>query len=435
MDWNKEWKALALSAGIFLGLYFLPPELLRGTGPLADALGLAGWYAREHVVLCLLPAFLIAGGISIFVSQGAVMRYLGPGANPVAAYGVAAVSGALLAVCSCTILPLFAGIYAMGAGLGPAATFLYAGPAINVMAVVLTAAVLGLKLGVARAVAAMVFSVAIGLAMQLVFRKGEAARTAGRMVQPSGETARPLRRTALFFAALVGVLVFANWGQPTAGAGGLWQAVYGLKWWLTVLSALGLGLILVRWFGVCGRKLLTAALPAAALALAFPGRPTLAFGAGVLGLAMVLARQPGEPAAWIAASWGFARQIMPLLLAGVLLSGALLGMPGAGGGLIPTGWIAAAVGGESLAGNLFAAVAGAFMYFATLTEVPILQGLLAGGMGQGPALALLIAGPALSLPSLLVLRQVIGDRKTLVFLALVVGMATLSGLIYGWLVR
>lgn len=436
MNLVREWKPLAVIIGVFLACYYLPVEWLQASQRLEnaawEALHLVRWYAREHVLLCLVPAFFIAGAVGVFVSQAAVMKYLGPAANKGIAYGVASVAGSILAVCSCTILPLFAGIYRMGAGLGPACTFLYAGPAINILAVVLTAAVLGPEMGVARAVGAVVFAVVIGLLMHLFYRKEEQAKLEAAAGLPEPEVARPLWQNALFFASMVGILVFANWGQ-TAASTGLWQAIYVGKWLLTGLFAAALALMLVAWFKVGKGKMLVVALPVVLLALVFPERPLLAFVAGTIGLSLLTATgrdDAGELREWFDVSWDFAKKILPLLFWGVLVAGALLGRPDHEG-LIPSGWIAGLVGGNSLWANLFASVVGAFMYFATLTEVPILQGLLGAGMGKGPALALLLAGPALSLPNMLVIRSIMGTEKTVVFVALVIVMATLSGVTYG----
>jgi len=359
------------------------------------------------------------------------MKYLGARANKVLAYGVASVSGTILAVCSCTVLPLFAGIYRMGAGLGPATAFLYSGPAINVLAIALTARVLGVKLGVARAVGAVVFSVVIGLLMHLIFRKEEAAKAAAQMAMPEEEVKRPLWQNAVYFFTMVGILVFANWGKPMQDSG-LWHTIYAAKWLITAGFATAFALILVVWFDMKWWKVLLAALPAIILAIFFPHIPMASFAAGAVGLSVITSTDKGECGDWFDSSWGFAKQILPLLLGGVLVAGLLLGSPGSqDGGLIPAGWVAKLVGGNSLWANLFASVVGAFMYFATLTEVPILQGLINNGMGQGPALALLLAGPALSLPNMLVIRSVLGTKKTVVFVSLVIVMATISGIIFG----
>jgi uncharacterized membrane protein YraQ (UPF0718 family) len=391
---------------------------------------LTRWYAREHVLLCLVPAFFIAGAISVFLNQHAVLRYLGPGAPKVLAYGVASVAGTVLAVCSCTVLPLFAGIYSTGAGLGPASAFLYSGPAISVLAVVLTASVLGLSLGVARAVGAIVFAVVIGLMMNFLFRGDEKARTVPpEMSEEALHEGRSLWQNIVYFGLMVGILVFANWGRPQMDEG-LWFVIYHARWMVTSLLAIALGVVLVAWFGLSFLRLSLIAFPTALMAILFPEVPALPFVTATLGLSLVTSTSEGELGDWFAASWGFAKQILPLLLVGILVAGLLLGRPGHEG-LIPAGWIAEAVGGNSVGANLFASVAGVFMYFATLTEVPILQGLMGSGMGSGPALALLLAGPALSLPSILVIRSVIGTRKTATFILLVTVMATVTGLIYG----
>jgi uncharacterized membrane protein YraQ (UPF0718 family) len=429
MNWREEWKPLAIIVAVFLACFYLPVGMPRFDNAILEAFHLVKWYAQEHVLLCLIPAFFIAGAISVFVSQGAVMKYLGAKANKVLAYGVAAVSGTILAVCSCTVLPLFAGIYRMGAGLGPACAFLYSGPAINVLAIVMTARILGPEMGIARAVGAIIFSVVIGVLMHFFFRKEEAERQVMQMATMEEEVKRPLWQNALYFASMVAILVFANWGAPQTDSG-LWAAIFGAKWMLTSAFSLALGVMLVRWFDVKVWKVATAAIPVVLLAVFFPAQPLLAFSAGVIGLSTFTSTDDGEVGDWFSSSWGFAKQILPLLLFGVLIAGALLGRVG-NEGLIPSQWVAGAVGGNSFMANFFASFAGAFMYFATLTEVPILQGLIGSGMGKGPALALLLAGPALSLPNMLVINSIMGVKKTVVFVGLVIVMATFSGLLYG----
>jgi uncharacterized protein len=431
MIWKREWKPLLWIVFGFLVLYYLPVGNARFDNAVIEAFELVKWYAREHVLLCLIPAFFIAGGISMFISQGAVMKYLGARAKKIMAYGVASVSGSVLAVCSCTVLPLFSGIYRMGAGLGPATTFLYSGPAINVLAIILTARVLGLEMGIARAVGAIVFSIIIGLLMHVIFRKEETGRVSAEMAIPENSDSRNGLQNILFFVSLVGILVFANWGAP-AESTGIWAAIFHAKWIVTGLFSAGLAVMLVLWFSLAWWKVAVTAVPVILLALLFPGQPVLAFAAGVVGLSAFTSTDKGETSDWFGASWEFAKQILPLLLFGVLIAGALLGRPGHEG-LIPSAWVEGAVGGNSLQANFFASFAGAFMYFATLTEVPILQGLMGAGMGKGPALALLLAGPALSLPNMLVIRSVLGTKKTAVFILLVIIMATLSGMIFGWM--
>jgi len=431
LNWKSEWKPLSAIVAVFLLFFYLPIESERFRGAVLEALHLTKWYAQEHVILCLVPAFFIAGAIAVFVSQASVMKYLGAKANKVLSYGVASVSGTILAVCSCTVLPLFAGIYRMGAGLGPATAFLYSGPAINVLAIVLTARVLGVELGIARAVGAVVFSIVIGLLMHLIFRKEETEKVAAQMAMPEPVISRPLWQNALYFAAMVAILVFANWGRPEETSG-VWHVVHSYKWLITSIAALGLAWMLVFWFNLPWIQIAITAAATAATALVFPHEPLLAFSVAVLGLSVITSRRTDEAGEWFDQTWGFAKQILPLLFGGVLVAGLLLGRPGHEG-LIPSQWISSLVGGNSVAANLFASVVGAFMYFATLTEVPILQGLIGNGMGKGPALALLLAGPALSLPNMLVIRSVMGTRKTVVFIVLVVAMATISGIIYGTL--
>ena len=389
----KDWKKFLYIVAAFLACFYLPIENMRFNNAIFEALALIKWYAREHVLLCLVPAFFIAGAISVFVSQASVMRYFGAKANKFLSYSVASISGTILAVCSCTVLPLFSGIYNRGAGLGPAVAFLYSGPAINVLAIILTARILGWQLGLARAIGAVIFSVVIGLLMHLIFLKEERARHAsGDFNVGEVKENRSLGKTVLYFASMVAFLIFANWGKPLEGDHGVWSIIYQYKWWIAGFSLVSLAAMLFKWF----RK--------------------------------------DELKEWTGATWGFALQILPLLLGGVLVSGFLLGRVGYEG-VIPSRFVVALVGGNSLWANFFSSIVAAFMYFATLTEVPILQGLIGSGMGKGPALALLLAGPALSLPSMLVIRGIIGTKKTAVYVALVVVMATISGMIFGAIVK
>lgn len=430
IQWSEIWKPLALIVISFLILFWLPTESPRFRRAVLESLALAKWYAQEHVLLCLVPAFFIAGAISCFVSQAAVMKYLGAGAKKVLAYGVASVSGSILAVCSCTVLPLFAGIWKRGAGLGPAIAFLYSGPAINVLAIVLTARILGLPLGIARAVGAISFSIVIGLLMHLVFHKEEQAKAAAALHMPAPEVERPLWQNAIYFASMVGVLIFATWGKSSSPAG-FWNAVYNVKWYICGVFALFLGYLLVQWFHVKAYKIVLSAFAVAALAWLFPHEPLIAFSAGIVLFTVCLVTTRGETETWFLSTWDFTKQITPLLFGGVLVAGLLLGRPEGAEGLIPSRWVSDLVGGNSLEANFFAAIVGAFMYFATLTEVPILQGLIGAGMGKGPALALLLAGPALSLPNMLVIRSVLGNWKTVVYVTLVVVVSTVAGLIFG----
>ena len=425
MTWRSEAKTLAAGVVIFSALYHLPVGSARFDGAVHEALALTRWYAREHVLLCLVPAFFIAGAISVFVSQASVMKYLGAGASKIMAYSVASVAGTVLAVCSCTVLPLFAGIYGMGAGIGPATAFLYSGPAINALAIILTASVLGPDIGLARAVGAVVFSVVIGLLMHLIFRNDSRESNLVAAAMPEEEN-RPLFQTGLTFLALIAILIFANWG---GGGTGFFATVFNFKWWLAATGGFCLAASLVAWYGLPWWKPLVAAGAGTAAAI-WPGGPVPVFTTVAVVFTWAIASEKGELSEWFDASWGFGKQILPLLLAGVLVAGLLLGRPGQEG-LVPSAWIANLVGGNSLGANLFAAVSGAFMYFATLTEVPILEGLLGAGMGKGPALTLLLAGPAVSLPSILVLRSIMGTKKTAVFIGLVIVLSALTGLIFG----
>jgi len=380
---------LLLIAGAFLAAYYIPwnHPLIRQSG--LEAFMMLQEYAREHVLTCLIPAFFIAGAIGVFVSQAAVLKYFGAGAGKFLSYSVASVSGTILAVCSCTVLPLFAGIYIRGAGIGPATAFLYSGPAINVLAISLTAKILGWQLGLARAVGAVLFAVVTGLLMALIFRKDDASRAAGPIYVPDDETGkRTLLQDGLYLLVMVLILVFAAFGKPAPDATGLWPAIFGIKWFITIALLVILGVMLKAWF--------TAA----------------------------------ECKSWLESTWGFMKQIFPLLFAGVIAAGFLLGRPGHQA-LIPAQWVSSLLGGNSLWANLLASVAGALMYFATLTEVPIVQGLLGAGMGKGPALALLLAGPALSLPSMLVIGSVMGAKKTATFCGIIVIMSTIAGMLYG----
>ena len=429
MEWKREWKPLMWIVAVFISCYYLPVGSERFDNAVIESLHLVKDYAQEHVLLCLIPAFFIAGAIAVFISQASVLKYLGAKANKVVAYSVASVSGTILAVCSCTILPLFAGIYRMGAGLGPATAFLYSGPAINILAIILTARILGPELGIARALGAIIFSVIIGLLMHFFFRKEEMAKADAQMAMPEVEVSRPLWQNAFFFAMMIGILVFANWGK-TEATSGLWFTIYANKWLITSLFSAAMGICLMLWFHLPKWQVILAAAPPVIMAVIFSGHPTVAFVAGVIALSLLISPREDETGEWFRESWGFAKQILPLLLFGVLIAGILLGRPG-NEGLIPSEWVSRAVGGNSILANFAASFAGAFMYFATLTEVPILQGLIGNGMGKGPALALLLAGPALSLPNMLVIRSVMGTKKTVVFVCLVVVMATISGLLYG----
>jgi len=385
----KERYKLLIIVGLFLVSYYLPWSHPTIRQAVLEAFMMLQEYAREHVLTCLIPAFFIAGAIAVFVSQASVLKYFGAQARKVLSYSVASVSGTILAVCSCTVLPLFAGIYIRGAGIGPATAFLYSGPAINVLAITLTAKILGWQLGLARAVGALLFAVITGLLMALIFRKDDASRTQGQIYVPeAGQKKRTLRQDTLYIGTMVLILVFAAFARPAQGSTGLWPTIFSAKWYITIALLIVLGFMLKNWFTGEERR------------------------------------------DWVDSTWGFMKQIFPLLGGGVLVAGFMLGRPGHPA-LIPEQYIQSLVGGNSLWANLTASVAGALMYFATLTEVPILQGLLGAGMGKGPALALLLAGPALSLPNMLVIGGVMGVKKTATFCSIIVIMSTVAGMIYG----
>jgi hypothetical protein len=385
----KERTKLFLMIVVFSAAYYVPWDhaLIRQSG--LEAFMMLREYAREHVLTCLIPAFFIAGAISVFVSQASILKYFGAKANKILSYSVASVSGSILAVCSCTVLPLFAGIYTRGAGIGPATAFLYSGPAINILAITLTAKVLGWQMGLARATGAILFALVTGLLMAFIFRKDDAARAAGQVHIPDDDDGqRTLFQNALYLLVMVLILISASFARPAAGTTGLWSVVFAAKWYLTAIFLVILAFILKAWF------------------------------------------TKDERFAWVESTWGFMKQIFPLLIGGVLVAGFLLGRPGHPA-LIPEHYVQSLLGGNSLWANLFASFAGALMYFATLTEIPILEGLLGAGMGKGPALALLLAGPALSLPNMLVIGSVMGVKKTLTFCGIIVVMSTIAGMIYG----
>ncbi len=443
MDTKKELKTLFWIIAVFTAVFFLPLDSERFTTAVNATLDLAKWYAREHIVLCLLPAFFIAGVIAVFVSQGSVLKYFGANAKKWISYTVAAVSGGILAVCSCTILPLFTSIYKRGAGLGPAIAFLYSGPAISILSIILTARVLGFEMGVARVIGAVLFSVVIGLAMSFIFRNEEKAKKEEQMnIVPPPEK-RPLWQTSFHFFTLVLILVFANWGAPAASDTGLWYGIFTCKWYIVNVLSLLLCWSLVRILKLRALWVLLGAMATAVsalLAVLFVSNaklvPLVPMIVAVTALSVILLfdKRDEDNREWALASWEFAKQIMPLLAIGVVTAGFLLGSTHdntAIAGIVPNSWIEWAVGGNSLLSNFFASFTGAFMYFATLTEVPIIQGLLASGMGKGPALALLLAGPSLSLPNMLVIRGVLGTKKTAVYVALVIVMATISGFVFG----
>jgi hypothetical protein len=436
MEWKKEIKILFWMVAFFLFTFFMPLEGARFREAVIAMLDLTKWYAREHVILCLLPAFFIAGVIAVFVSQAAVLKYFGAKAKKWVAYTVASVSGTILAVCSCTVLPLFSSIHKRGAGLGPAIAFLYSGPAINILAIILTARILGFEMGLARVIGAVSFAVIIGLIMSFIYRKEEKLKREEQMNFPDMPEKRPMWQTAFHFFTLVLILVFANWGKPGEGiTSGGWYWIWANKWYIT--SFFGIFLVFsmifilrIKWYLVLPVAVITTI---SAFLTSSPMIPVVIGIAGISIITLLDKREP-ENREWTISTWDFAKQILPLLIIGILIAGFLLGSTHGDtriAGVIPSDWIARFVGGNSVFSNFFASIVGAFMYFATLTEVPIVQGLIGAGMGKGPALALLLAGPSLSLPSMLVIRGILGTQKTVVYILLVIVMATITGLIFG----
>ena len=430
---RRELRLSVAMASVFLCAYLIPFSSATVRRSIMEAFFMLQEYAREHVLLCLVPAFFIAGAIAVFISQASVIKYLGGKAKRVVAYGVGAVSGAILAVCSCTVLPLFAGIYRRGAGLGPAIAFLYSGPAINILAIILTGRILGLQFGLARAIGAVVFAVVIGLAMQFLFRKEEAKKQEAAMAAPVPEDEKPIWKTAIPVTLMILILVFANWGKP----GSLTVQTIAGEAILATRAGETADQVLVK---LPGTDKITSIAKSEIEYIEYAPSPYtsiynarfLVAGAFLLILIALMIRwySKDEAKAWGGSTWSYAKLILPYLFGGVLIAGFLLGRPGHTA-LIPPEWIGSAVGGNSWTSNLVASLAGALMYFATLTEIPILQGLMGSGMGDGPALALLLAGPALSLPNMLVIRKILGTKKTLAYVLLVVLAATVTGRIFG----
>lgn len=433
MDWTKEWKKFAWLAGVFLVAYFLPLGNPKVSNAIFEAFKLLQWYARQHTLTCVVPAMFIAGAISTFLSQASVMRYLGPNSNRLLAYSVGSVSGVILAVCSCSVLPMFAGIYSLGAGLGPASAFLYSGPAINVMAIFLSARVLGFDLGLARAIGAIGFAFVIGLLMAFIFRRDEKKRYDVAMQLPEPPPSqRALWQTSLFFLSMILFLVFSDWyntndvtitmkDRSVLTAKIRYQTRDSMD--IQVYEAEGKLSPEVR---QVNRADVEEVKPIPSLTMRVHGIKW--YLAGVMGIAVLLMVwkwfSRNEVGEWMQATWDFGKMIIPLLFGGVFITGFV-------GGLIPEKYVASLVGGDSLLANFTASFVGMIWYFATLTEIPVVEMLTRLGMGRGPALALLLAGPALSLPSILVIHRIIGTKKTFVFCALAVIMSTLVAKIFG----
>jgi uncharacterized protein len=436
---RREWTIFTGLMIVFLLAYFLnftDPNIQRA---IMDAFYMLQWYARNHTLACVVPAMFIAGAIASFLSKETVLRHLGPKANKVEAYSVASVSGTVLAVCSCSVLPMFAGIYRVGAGLGPASAFLYSGPAINVMAIFLTARVLGYDLGIARVIGSVSFAVIIGILMAWIFRKDEEKREAVFLQLPDPPTPRRnLLQTALFFASMIGFLVFSDWANPSQT---IIEKIDGTKLQVAVqLETTNLVRVQVEEPVGAFKKGQKLEIPVDEIQARTPATPEgyewanwmyihrwyFAFGCLASTLLMIAGWfDKAELSDWMGQTWGFAKSIIPLLFGGVFVTGFV-------GALIPEEAVAQWVGGDSFIANMVASVIGAMWYFATLTEIPILETLIGLGMGRGPALSLLLAGPALSLPSIAVIYTVIGLKKTAVFVGLVVMMSAVVGMVFGW---
>ncbi len=384
---SKTNKQLILISIIFLIALFVPFSHPKVVNSILEAFMMLSEYAKGHVLLCIIPALFIAGSIVVFLNQQAIIKYLGPKAKKWVSYLIASLSGAILAVCSCTILPLFKGIYKKGSGLGPAIAFLYSGPAINILAIILSYKVFGWRLGLARMVFAILFAIVIGLIMQLIFNKEDQDRVVDEaMFDSSATNELSLKQITLFIGSMVAILIFVNWA-PSNGANRIWDVIFNLKYYITLPFVLITLWVIIKWLNK--EKL-------------------------------------GE---WVDSTKELAVQIFPLLFGGVFIAGLLLGRVGHQA-LIPNQWIESLVGGNSIGATLFASIVGAFMYFATLTEIPIVQGLISSGMGQAPALALLLAGPSLSLPAMLVIGKALGLKKTIIYVVLVVLLSTSGGLLF-----
>ena len=428
MDWKTEWKTLLIIISVFLACFYLPVGLPRFDNAILEAFHLIKWYTKEHVILCLIPAFFIAGAIATFINQTAIVKYLGDRTNKIIAYSISSMAGTILTVCSCTILPLFSGIYKKGAGLGPAITFLYSGPAINILAIILTSKVFGIQMGTVRALGAISFSIIIGIIMQAFFPKQNTYTTETINLLGTTEVSNSWKNIVLFLS-LIGILVFANWGKSD-GISTVWLMVYSHKWLITLTFTILLDITLVKYFSLPWWKIAISFMLIVIMASLYQNQPMIPFVVGIISISICISTNKTQAGTWFDETWMVAKQMLPLLLFGVFFAGILLGRV-EHEGLIPSVWVNKVVGGNSLQANFFASFFGAFMYFATLTEIPIIAALMNNGMGKGPALALFLSGPALSLPNMLIIRGVIGTQKTAVFTTLVIIMATISGTIYG----
>ncbi len=433
----KELKILSFFVLIFAVMYFIPLENASISNAILEAFKLLQWYVREHTLSCVIPALFISGAIITFLSQASVMKYLGPQAKKIYAYSVASVSGAILAVCSCTVLPMFAGIYKMGAGLGPASAFLYSGPAINVMAIFLTARVLGFDIGLARAFGAIIFACLLGVIMATIFRKSEEEKTTVALQMPEEENPRSFWKTTSFMFTMVLFLIIANWSNTSnvtvhSNQFGEMQCILLQKTSEKVVVQLeqdigsyktGEKITLdpkdISEKGIVVEKNLMSSI-----------HQNRWYVSGLLGIIVIIMSwkwfSRDEIKTWFSNTWDFTKILIPILFIGVFIVGFVAA-------LLPEKQIAALVGDNSLKSNLVASIIGAFFYFATLTEVPILQSLIKLGMHKGPALTLLLAGPALSLPSMIAIWKIMGGKKAFVFIMLIIIISACTGMLFGWI--
>ncbi len=436
--------------------------LQGGTGNLAA-------YLAAHVLLCLVPAFFIAGAMTALIPKASVTRFLGRSAPKIVSYPAAALAGSLLAVCSCTIVPLFAGIYKKGAGLGPAITFLFFAPAANILALVYTGGVIGVDLAVARLTLSLVFGIGIGLIMALIFSHDDRAHDAATN-DPFTAKGQMRRAALLFLLVLVALLLagtlridlltntYTQFTLPVAGMDHFQALLY--TWvpfdaskgeeGVTAQGAILIGLLfligLSAWRGldkvtdeVNRWSWTTLGLVALTLVVASVGiTPTaqglqIALTGKMIGVLLALALltylakrhlSTAELQEWLWESWRFVKQIFPLLVAGVFVVGVLRV-------LIQPEWIEMVAGANTLRGNLAGVLFGVFMYFPTLVEVPIAHMFLNLGMHRGPLLAYLMADPELSLQSILIVAAIIGRRKAWSYVGWVALFSTLAGLLYG----
>lgn len=431
---KRELKIFAALAAVFVVAYFLPLGNPKIQAAIQEAFRLLQWYVRNHTLPCVVPALFIAGGIITFLSRGSVMRYLGPSANPWLAYAVASISGCVLAVCSCSVLPMFAGIYNLGAGLGPATAFLYSGPGINILAIFLSARVLGFDIGVGRFIGAVVFAVVIGVLMAVIFRKGERAKARAALQEPEPEKPRrSIGRTGLLLGLMILFLVFSDWYNP---GNVVVRTADGRQFKAVVINEMkdSIRFQVQQDVGAIksGDKVTIDKGEIAEMQEQKSWVITIHrirwYLAGLCGLAVVIMSlrwfERDELGEWMHNTWDFTKLLVPLLYGGVFVVGFV-------SVLLPEKQVAQFVGDNSVRANLTASVIGTFWYFATLTEIPITQALMKLGMHDGPVMALLLAGPALSLPNILVIRKVMGNAKALVFVLLVVVMSTIAGLFFG----